>query len=50
MAHLLQERETSYYVCKACGYVANGVLPEECPICGAKKEHFAEFDEYSRRG
>jgi len=44
MAHLLQERETTYYVCEACGYVADGVLPEECPICGAKKEQFVKFD------
>jgi rubrerythrin len=44
MGHLLQDRETSYYVCKACGYVADGVLPEECPICGAKKEQFSTFD------
>lgn len=44
MGHLLKERETAYYVCKACGYVADGVLPEECPICGAKKEQFVEFD------
>ncbi|NIR15814.1 MAG: hypothetical protein GWN86_18550 [Desulfobacterales bacterium] len=45
MGHLLQGRETSYYVCKACGYVAAGVLPEECPICGAGKEQFSTFDE-----
>lgn len=43
MAHLLQERETTYYVCEVCGYVADGVLPEECPICGAKKERFVTF-------
>jgi rubrerythrin len=49
MGHLLQERETSYYACKACGYVADGILPEECPICGAKKEQFATFEEYYRR-
>ncbi len=45
MAHLLQERETTYYVCAVCGYVADGVLPEECPICGAQKEQFVTFDE-----
>jgi len=44
MGHLLQDRETTYYVCKACGYVADGVLPEECPICGAGKEQFSTFD------
>jgi len=43
--HLLKDRETTYYVCEACGYVADGALPEECPICGAKKEQFITFDE-----
>jgi rubrerythrin len=45
MAHLLQERETTYYVCGVCGYVADGALPEECPICEAKKDQFVKFDE-----
>jgi rubrerythrin len=44
MSHLMEERETTYYVCKVCGYVADGVLPDECPVCGAKKEQFASFD------
>jgi rubrerythrin len=45
MANLLQERETTYHICTVCGYVADGVLPEECPVCGARKEHFIEFGE-----
>jgi rubrerythrin len=44
MNHLLEERETTYHVCKVCGYVADGILPDECPICGAKKEQFTTFD------
>jgi rubrerythrin len=44
MAHFMEERETTYYVCKVCGYVADGVLPDECPVCGAKKEQFVPFD------
>ncbi|MCX7981649.1 MAG: rubrerythrin family protein [Syntrophales bacterium] len=43
MNHLLEERETIYYVCTLCGYVSDGILPEECPICGAKKELFVNF-------
>ena len=43
MAHFMEERETTYYVCKVCGYVADGVLPDECPVCAAKKEQFVEF-------
>jgi len=43
MGHLMEERETTYYVCQVCGFVSDGVLPEECPICGAKKEQFSEY-------
>ncbi len=41
--HLMAERETEYYVCMVCGYVADGVLPEVCPVCGAKKDQFSRF-------
>ena len=40
MNHLLAERETTYYVCLVCGYVADGVRPEACPVCGAKADQF----------
>lgn len=43
MNHFMEERETSYHVCKVCGYVADGILPEECPVCGAKKDRFVSF-------
>ena len=43
MAHFMEERETTYYVCKVCGYVADGVLPDECPVCGAKAKMFVPF-------
>jgi len=44
MLHFMEERETSYFVCKVCGYVADGILPDECPVCSAKKEQFVKFD------
>ena len=44
MSHVMEERETTYHVCTVCGYVSDGVLPEECPVCGALKEQFKEFD------
>ena len=44
MSHFMEERETTYYVCKVCGYVADGVLPDECPVCGAKAKMFESFD------
>ncbi len=40
MSHLLAERETSYHVCRVCGYVVDGAPPEACPICGAKADRF----------
>jgi rubrerythrin len=44
MSHMMEERETIYYVCKVCGYVSDSILPEECPVCGAMKEQFAQFE------
>ena len=43
MSHMLEERETTYHVCKVCGYVADGILPAECPVCGAISAQFEEF-------
>lgn len=43
MNHLMEERETTYHVCKVCGFVSDGVLPDECPVCAAGKEQFIEF-------
>jgi len=31
------------WVCAACGYTTDGEVPDECPLCGAPKERFAEF-------
>ncbi|HNR50729.1 MAG: Rubrerythrin-2 [Deltaproteobacteria bacterium ADurb.BinA179] len=44
MDHVLEERQTTYYVCDICGYVSDGVLPEECPVCAAKKDRFVTFE------
>ena len=33
------------YVCKVCGYTAEGEAPEKCPVCGAGKEAFIEMAE-----
>ncbi len=44
MDHVLEERQTTYYVCDVCGYVSDGVLLDECPVCAAKKERFVKFE------
>jgi rubrerythrin len=36
--------EIDYYVCTGCGYTAENEAPDECPICGAKKEAFEKID------
>jgi rubrerythrin len=43
MTHLMEDRETDYYVCLVCGYVADGIQPEICPVCSAKKDQFSHF-------
>jgi rubrerythrin len=43
MDHVLEERETIYFVCDICGYVSDGAPLDECPVCGAKKERFVTF-------
>ena len=40
LAHMMAGEEVEYYVCQVCGHVSDGVLPDECPICGAPKEKF----------
>lgn len=44
MDHMLEDRKTTYYVCEVCGYVSDGVLPEVCPVCDAKKDRFVTFE------
>ena len=36
----LRDETHDYYVCQVCGYVAEREPPDQCPICGAKREHF----------
>ena len=43
MNDMLAERETDYYVCQVCGYVAEDAPPDKCPICGAVKAKFKEI-------
>lgn len=32
----------SKFVCGACGYIAEGAVPEKCPLCGAPASKFVE--------
>jgi rubrerythrin len=40
LEHMLADVDTEYYVCSVCGYVSDGALPDQCPICGAPAERF----------
>jgi len=40
LEHMLGDVDTEYYVCGVCGYVSDGELPDECPICGAPRGRF----------
>jgi rubrerythrin len=43
MNDMMEDRDPTYYICRVCGYPSDGVLPDVCPVCGAKKEQFFEF-------
>jgi len=43
LEHMLGDVSTDYYVCGVCGYVSDGALPDECPICGAPKDKFKKI-------
>lgn len=36
--------EVDYYVCQVCGNTVENEPPDECPVCGAKKESFKKID------
>lgn len=41
---MLREEPCGYTVCEVCGYVAEGGTPDECPVCGAKRDKFTRVD------
>ncbi len=34
----------AYWVCSVCGYTAERVAPEVCPVCGAKEKMFRKIE------
>ena len=39
---MLAEEEPAYYICDVCGYVADGAIPDKCPVCGSPADVFFE--------
>jgi rubrerythrin len=44
MNDMLSERQTTYYVCQVCGFVAEDEAPQNCPVCGAVKGKFKKIE------
>lgn len=44
LGHLIAEEVPDYYVCGVCGYVADAIVPDKCPICGAPGEKFFKVE------
>lgn len=42
LEHLLAEEKPTYYICDVCGYVADGGIPDKCPVCGSDAKVFFE--------
>lgn len=42
--HMLDEKETTYYVCSVCGYVSVGEPQEDCPVCSVPPSKFNKVE------
>lgn len=40
LKNLEKKEDAKYYLCTVCGYIAENVIPEKCPICGAGPKAF----------
>jgi rubrerythrin len=44
LQHMVADTIPDYYICSVCGYVADDVIPDKCPICGAPEDKFFEVE------
>ncbi|MDR3590755.1 MAG: rubrerythrin family protein [Negativicutes bacterium] len=42
--NLAKKEVTDLYLCAVCGHIAEGQLPDTCPICGAKAAAYKKID------
>ena len=40
---IVDDSDKTYHVCKFCGYINEGTLPESCPVCGAARDSFQKI-------
>lgn len=40
---MVSDREVEYHVCQVCGYIFDGKLPENCPVCRAPQKDFKKI-------
>lgn len=45
LEHLLEDEDPTYYICSVCGYVADGSIPDKCPVCQNPPSVFYEIPE-----
>ncbi|MCU0580053.1 MAG: rubrerythrin family protein [Desulfobacterota bacterium] len=41
---MLADREPVYHVCRTCGYIFDGDLPETCPVCRSPRDRFVRVE------
>lgn len=44
LADIGNNPDINYYVCQVCGNTVEKEAPDECPVCGAKKQAFKKVD------
>ncbi len=42
---VIKDEVSAYHVCQVCGYVTDKRIPDECPVCGTRKENFKTVGE-----
>ena len=40
----VEKGAADYHVCQICGFIADGAVPERCPVCRAVPEQFQTID------
>jgi len=48
LSSMASDRGIDYFICGVCGYVAQENIPDECPVCRARKDRFFPYGEVCR--